>query len=152
MFLYVKVLQVCKLKIIVIFVVMEDINLGGRPPIYEPTEENFVKVQKLCESYFDTLDGKPPLVTGLTLHLGFESKSTLYEYAKKSGFSNPIKKALTKIEMFHETATAYGDKCVGNIFILKNFNWKDSQDLNHSGEIKGNTPPTIVFLDTDNAD
>jgi hypothetical protein len=130
---------------------MEYVNLGGRPPIYEPTEDNFNKVTELCESYFNTLDKNPPLVTGLTLHLGFESKSTLYEYAKKEGFSNPIKKALTKIEMFHETATAYGDKCVGNIFILKNFNWKDTQDLNHSGNVT-NTPPSIIFLDTDNED
>lgn len=114
---------------------MEEENLGGRPPIYEPTEENFAKVAELCESYFDTLDNKPPLVTGLTLHIGFESKSTLYEYAKKDGFSNPIKKALTKIEMFHETATAYGDKCVGNIFILKNFNWKDTQAIDLSGNV-----------------
>lgn len=114
---------------------MEEENLGGRPPIYEPTEENFVKVAKLCESYFDTIGDKPPLVTGLTLHIGFESKSTLYEYAKKDGFSNPIKKALTRIEMFHETATAYGDKCVGNIFILKNFNWKDTQAIDLSGNV-----------------
>lgn len=114
---------------------MEEENLGGRPPIYEPTEENFVKVAQLCESYFDTIGDKPPLVTGLTLHIGFESKSTLYEYAKKDGFSNPIKKALTRIEMFHETATAYGDKCVGNIFILKNFNWKDTQAIDLSGNV-----------------
>jgi len=127
-------------------VVMEDVNLGGRPPIYEPTEENFVKVKELCESYFDTIENKPPLVTGLTLHLGFESKSTLYEYAKKDGFSNSIKKALTRIEMFHETATAGGDKCVGNIFILKNFNWKDTQDLNHSGNVVNHSPPIKVTI------
>lgn len=130
---------------------MEEQNLGGRPPIYEPTKENFLKVAELCESYFENLDNKPPLVTGLTLHVGFESKSTLYDYAKKDGFSHPIKKALTRIEMFHETATAYGDKCVGNIFILKNFNWKDTQDLNHSGNVT-NQPPSIQFIDTDNAD
>ena len=37
--------------------------------------------------------------------------------------------------MFHETATAYGDKCVGNIFILKNFNWKDTQAIDLSGNV-----------------
>jgi len=125
---------------------MEEQNLGGRPPIYESTEENFLKVTELCESYFENLDNKPPLVTGLTLHVGFESKSTLYEYAKKDGFSHPIKKALTRIEMFHETATAYGDKCVGNIFILKNFNWKDSQAIEHSGEVTSNPSSINVTI------
>jgi len=124
---------------------MEDVNLGGRPPIYEATEENFAKVKELCEDYFDTIENNPPLVTGLTLHLGFESKSTLYEYAKKDGFSNPIKKALTRIEMFHETATAYSDKCVGNIFILKNFNWKDTSqtDITSGGEKLNTIPKTL---------
>ena len=121
-------------------------NLGGRPPIYEPTEENFKIVAELCKSYFEseTLLTRPPTVTGLTLHLGFESKDTLYSYAKKDGFSYPIKRALLEIEEYHEIATAGGDKCTGNIFILKNFGWKDTIDTKHSGEIK-TSEPTIVF-------
>ena len=87
---------------------------------------------------------RPPTVTGLTLHLGFESKDTLYSYAKKDGFSYPIKRALLEIEEYHEIATAGGDKCTGNIFILKNFGWKDTIDTKHSGEIK-TSEPTIVF-------
>jgi len=147
-------------------------NLGGRPLIYESTQENFDKVTELCESFFDYIKGEyhteeqeyeegkfrdliitdrspePPTVTGLTLHLGFESKDTLYSYAKKDGFSYPIKRALTKIEQYHEKATAYGDKCTGNIFILKNFNWKDSQNVEHSGNVS-NLPPQITFVDSD---
>jgi len=130
-------------------------NLGGRPPIYEPTEENFAKVAELCLSYFehdnDALVVNPPTVTGLTLHLGFESKDTLYSYAKKDGFSYPIKRALLNIEQYHEIATAGGDKCTGNIFILKNFGWKDTQELNHKGNVS-NLPPQIVFTDEDDAD
>lgn len=121
-------------------------NLGGRPPIYEPNESNYKIVADLCNSYFETDEmlTSPPTVTGLTLHLGFESKDTLYSYAKKDGFSYSIKRALLNIEQYHEIATAAGDKCTGNIFILKNFGWKDTIQQEHSGEIKGNQP-TIIF-------
>jgi len=129
---------------------METPNLGGRPPIYESTEENFKKVSELCDSYFESLsknpsDFDPPLVTGLTLHLGFENKSTLYEYAKKDGFTNSIKRALTRIEMFHELRASAGDKCTGNIFVLKNFNWHDTVKTEHSGEINNPSATTISF-------
>jgi len=43
---------------------------------------------------------------------------------------------LTRIEQYHEIATSMGDKCTGNIFILKNFGWKDTSAVEHSGEIK----------------
>lgn len=128
-------------------------NLGGRPPIYESTEENFKIVAELCDSYFDTeeLLTKPPTVTGLTLHLGFESKDTLYSYSRKDGFSYSIKRALLNIEQYHEIATAGGDKCTGNIFILKNFGWKDTQNIDHSGNVS-NLPPEIKFIDSEDED
>lgn len=128
-------------------------NLGGRPPIYESNEENYKIVSELCDSYFETLSKDPmvfdpPLVTMLALHLGFESKNTLYDYSKKDGFSDSIKRALTKIEAYHEKQTAGGDKCTGNIFVLKNFNWKDTQNIDHSGNVS-NLPPEIKFVDSD---
>jgi len=121
-------------------------NNGGRPPIYDASKQSDIdKVDELCKSYFSTLkEFQPPTVTGFTLHLGFANKSTLYEYSKALEFTNSIKSVLTAIEQYHEEMTAGGDKCVGNIFILKNFGWKDTQD--HSGEIKGiASPTTIVF-------
>lgn len=74
---------------------------------------------------------EPPTVTGLTLHLGFSSKDTLYAYAKKNSFSYSIKKGLCRIEQSHEFKIAYGDKCTGNIFALKNMGWADrvEQDI-----------------------
>lgn len=75
---------------------------------------------------------EPPTVTGLSLHVGFSSKSTLYEYSKKIEFSDSIKKGLTRIEKFHETKVTYGDKCTGNIFALKNFGWKDNVGVDHT--------------------
>lgn len=123
-------------------------NNGGCPPYYDGNKpEDIEKLSNLCIDYFDQLPGvnEPPTVTGLTLFLGFESKSTLYEYAKKLEFSHPIKRALLKIEQFHEIATSMGDKCTGNIFILKNFGWKDTVNTEHSGEIKNTGRPSIVF-------
>lgn len=142
-------------------------NNGGAPPYFDDSNpEDVKKLSRLCEEYFEYIkgetrdvkvgneeegnvewitetirDSEPPTVTGLTLHLGFESKTTLYNYAKKQVFLNPIKRALTKIEKYHEIATSMGDKCTGNIFILKNFGWEDKVQQEHSGEIK--TTPTL---------
>lgn len=81
---------------------------------------------------------EPPTVTGLALHLGFNSKDTLYQYSKKEEFSDSIKKGLSMVEKHHELQIAYGDKCTGNIFALKNMGWKDKveQDNKHSGSIE----------------
>lgn len=153
-------------------------NKGGCPPYFDANNiEDIEKVSSLCIEYFEYIKGEykedefekepevlevkkewvrnpePPTVTGLTLYLGFEAKSTLYEYAKKIEFSNPIKRALLKIEQYHEIATSMGDKCTGNIFILKNFGWKDTTSMEHSGEIKGSGEPTkIMFVDSDHDD
>lgn len=125
-------------------------NEGGRPPIHTDP----VAFDKLVQDYFEWIEGdfeevesvkvdkegnvinfkeikwlrrpEPPTVTGLTLHVGFANKSSLYDYMEKVEFSNSIKRAITRIEKHHEIQTAYGDKCTGNIFILKNFGWKDT--------------------------
>jgi len=133
-------------------------NKGGCPPYYNTeSEEDIQTVKNLCESYFFSIEEKtetiqdyykngkakkpvvkiikkaePPTSTGLALWLGFESRSTLYEYAKKVEFSHSIKRAMTKIEQYHEIATAYGDKCAGNIFILSNFGWKNNYGVDHT--------------------
>lgn len=146
-------------------------NEGGRPPIYDCSkEEDIKKVEDLCDEYFEYIKGEykedefeyepgkfetkketirkaePPTVTGLTLFIGFESKSTLYDYSNKVEFSHSIKKALTRIEQYHEIATSYGDKCVGNIFILKNFGWKDNQGIDHTTNGKELNQPTVLKI------
>jgi len=127
-------------------------NDGGRPPIFsESKKEDIERLAVLCEKYFEELpQTKPPTVTGLTLFIGFSAKSTLYEYAKKEVFSNSIKKALTKIEQFHEEATAFGDKCTGNIFVLKNFGWHDT--VKSETSITLSQPPKIMFVNPDDED
>lgn len=137
-------------------------NDGGRPPIYDGSKpEDVERLGKLCLDYFQYIKGvteeddilgegtrppQPPTVTGLALHLGFSSKSTLYDYGKQYMFSDHIKAALTRIEQYHEIAVSMGEKCTGNIFLLKNFGWHDSvkTDITTNGE-NLNSAPTIVF-------
>lgn len=112
----------------------------GRPPKFEETPEELIRMDSLIFDYFNWIQGEfdeelkeftrrpePPTITGLTFHLGFCNKSTLYDYAKNEYFSNLIKRAMTLVEKHHEINVAHGDKCTGNIFVLKNMGWKDVQ-------------------------
>ena len=137
-------------------------NQGGRPPKYSTQEQ----LDKKIEEYFDWIQGEfeekervvtdqktgttetvtykewirhsePPTVTGLALFLGFADKSSLYDYKKKDEFYHSIKRALMIVENFNERMTAHGDKCTGNIFILKNMGWTDKveKEVKHTGGI-----------------
>lgn len=123
-------------------------NEGGRPAFFENTPEDIERLENLCDGYFNYIKeiSENPTITGLTLYLGFESKTSLYEYSKKIEFMHLIKRAMTKIEQFHELKASEGDKCTGNIFVLKNFGWKDTISNEHSGEINNpSAPPSITF-------
>jgi hypothetical protein len=133
----------------------------GRPPIHTDPKE----VDTLIADYFEWIEGEfeiteeviyedeegniekgkqkkwirhpePPTVTGLSLHLGFCDKTSLYDYKEKESFSHSIKKAISRIEKFHEIAITRGDKCVGNIFALKNFGWTDRSEIDHNIDFK----------------
>jgi len=84
-----------------------------------------------------------PTVTGLTLHLGFADKSTLYDYRDKKEFSHYIKRGLLQIEKYHEIMTSAGEKCTGNIFILKNFGWSDKVEVDGNVSISPITGMTV---------
>lgn len=107
--------------------------MAGRKPFYESAEE----MESGINEYFETIttdDGewkKPPTVTGLALYLGFASRQSMYDYQEKEQFAYPIKRAISRIEQFHEERASYGEKCAGNIFILKNFGWADK--IEHTG-------------------
>lgn len=95
----------------------------ARPAIWDDPEE----FEKAADSYFET--ELEPTWTGLAIHLGFESRQSLEDYKKKDGFSYPIKKSLLKIENKYEKAI-YSKNPAGPIFALKNFGWKDKQEIN----------------------
>jgi hypothetical protein len=92
--------------------------MAGRPRIYESVEE----LEQKCEEYFAQTE--KPAVTGLALFLGFADKTTLYEYRDRPEFSYPIKKALTRIELYHEEGLTE-NSVTGRIFALKNMGWSD---------------------------
>lgn len=103
----------------------------GRPPIWD----NPVKFSEAVESYFEDETEHPHTWTGLAIFLGFESRQSLEDYKKKDGFSYPIKKALLKIENLYEQSL-FSKNPAGPIFALKNFGWRDKQEIEQSGGIK----------------
>lgn len=97
----------------------------GRPPIWDdPTA-----FDRAVEEYFSDTD-REHTWTGLTIHLGFESRKSLWEYGKKEEFSNSVKRALLRIEEKYEKAL-FNKNAAGPIFALKNFDWKDKQEISH---------------------
>jgi len=112
-------------------------NNGGRPPVYETAEQLIKAIDSYIEDPGDYKvladETKMPLytITGLTLHLGFASRQSLYDYEKNEKFSCIIRKARTFIEKQYEIALHF-QTCTGAIFALKNMDWKDNQTIEHS--------------------
>ncbi|MCP4393144.1 MAG: hypothetical protein GY804_02590 [Alphaproteobacteria bacterium] len=129
---------------------------GGRPHSYETEEKLSNKIDeyfKQCEPQLiltDNEDGtktaatdrhgnpvfneNPPTVAGIAHFLGYASRQSLYDLKNCDKFSYIIKKALLFIESYHEKKLSMG-QCVGSIFWLKNHNWRDKQELEHSGGV-----------------
>ncbi len=112
-------------------------NAGGRPPIYKtPT-----CLQKKIDEYFancpdkrtiltkmGAFDVPAPTITGLAFFLGFESRQSFYDYENNEEFSYAIKRSRLRIEREYEKLLCTSTPS-GAIFALKNFGWKDKQDL-----------------------
>lgn len=96
---------------------------AGRPPKFETKEE----LEKKIEEYFET--NPRAVVSGLALHLGFESRQSFYDLEKTDKFSYIIKRARLMIENNVEEQSIDSPNAF-NIFRLKNLGWKDTQDIN----------------------
>lgn len=105
---------------------------AGRPPIWDD-EDAF---DKKVDEYF--LQTKEPTWSGLANYLGFESRQSLEDYKKKEKFSYSIKKALLRIEEKYETKAIYSGNPTGAIFALKNFGWRDKQEVDQKTTIQDN--------------
>lgn len=118
-------------------------NLGGRPPKWD----NPIAFSNAVDEYFNDKDVNHTW-TGLALHLGFASRDSLNDYKKIDGFSDPIKKALLRIERKYEEAMMR--QPAGAIFALKNFGWKDKQQIEHEGIPENKQPiaPVINVYNT----
>lgn len=127
-------------------------NLGGRPLKFSSVDE----LQSKIDAYFEEMknilyinaDGAPvfePLtITGLALALD-TTRKTLMEYEERDEFSNTIKKAKTRIENFAEKRL-FGSAPTGAIFALKNYGWKDTQDVTQT-----NINPQVIVTKNYNA-
>lgn len=83
-------------------------------------------MQSAIDLYFATCEAekKRPLITGLALSLGFESRQSFYDYEKRPEFSYIIKTARLRVEMGYEESLQ-NNNCTGAIFALKNMGWRD---------------------------
>jgi hypothetical protein len=112
-------------------------HAGGRPPKY-PTPE---LLQSAVDDYFESCwvdkitehtdkegnctmstvryQQRPYTIMGLAMHLDL-SRQGLCEYADKGQFSDIVKKAKQKVEMFVEEQLLWSKSATGAIFWLKN--------------------------------
>jgi hypothetical protein len=107
---------------------------------------------RAVDEYFGNPE-HPHTWTGLALHLGFSSRDSLNDYKKKDGFSDSVKKALLRIESIYEANLFYKNPA-GAIFALKNFGWKDKQEVEQSGgvTIKYQNPGDYLYPAQDQSD
>lgn len=108
---------------------------GGRPLKYQTVEE----LQTDIDAYFLGCDEKkkPYTITGLALALD-TCRQTLCNYECKPEFMDTIKRAKLRCESFAEELLMAGSNAAGAIFALKNYGWRDQQEIKHSGGIDTN--------------
>jgi hypothetical protein len=118
------------------------LNPEGRPPVYDNEEALFNRIGE----YFGHIDeqNEKPTITGLALFLGFESRQSVYDYAKKKEFSYIIKRAQLIIQNWYEIHLT--DRNVtGVIFALKNMGWSDKYEFDNSSS-DGTMSPNKIDL------
>ena len=108
-------------------------NNKGRPPKYKTSEE----MQTAIDLYFLSVEEDHLTLTGLALALDFESRQSLYDYEVKGDFAYTIKKARLRIENSYEISLRENGRS-GDIFALKNFGWKDKQEIEQTGNMQIN--------------
>lgn len=105
---------------------------GGRPMKFKTVKE----LKDKCDAFFTKMDEEklPYTITGLALAL-HTSRETLCDYQEKDEYSDTIKEAKMKCQNYAEQRLYMGGQAAGPIFALKNFGWRDQQEIKHSGHI-----------------
>jgi hypothetical protein len=70
-----------------------------------------------------------PTVAGLAYFLGYADRRSIYDLKDNDEFSHTIKRAMLRIERFHEQNLSLRDKPTGDIFWMKNHGWTDRQEI-----------------------
>jgi len=104
----------------------KDLKKVGAKPLYDDP----AKLQAKAQKYFDKckVDKTPVTISGLILDIGFEDRSSFYDYEKKPEFAYTIKRLRTYIAQIYEEMLHKGNS-TGGIFALKNFGWSDRQEV-----------------------
>lgn len=113
---------------------------GGRPRIISSPQEFDERVDSFlvqCQ-----VDGDPITLTGLILSLGLSSRESLDEYGRRPEFSDSVKYAKLLIENGYEKKL-HEQSCTGPIFALKNFGWKDKQEVDQT--VNGNMKHSVEW-------
>jgi len=116
---------------------MKDDVSRGQPPKYKDK----AAFQKKIDEYFASITDdkgeykRPPTVSGMAIFLGFVDRRSMYHYRDKDEFYGSVKRAIGMVEAYNEEQTAKGSRCAGNIFILKNFDWTDRQEITQKGDM-----------------
>ena len=113
-------------------------NKVGRPLKFTPES-----LQMIIDTYFETTLIGEYTITGLALLVG--SKQLIQDYEKRKDFSEIIKRAKLMVENDYELSLRKHGKA-GDIFGLKNFGWKDQQDLKVDSVVKHGISDDLAAL------
>lgn len=100
---------------------------AGRPLDYPTVEE----LQTAIDSYFKNTPQEELTITGLALALGFTTRQALINYQERAEFVDTVKSAKLKIENAYELSLRKNGRA-GDIFGLKNFDWSDKTEHDHT--------------------
>ena len=107
-------------------------DTAGQPPFYKTPEELQIKFDEYLEHCKTMKEGVT--ITGACLFMGFCSRQSFYDYEKREKFSYTIKKIHLHIEHAYENRVIQPYP-TGAIFMLKNLGYKDTQEIDHKGQV-----------------
>ena len=115
----------------------------GRPLKIESPEQ----MEQILNEYFETTEENKITLTGICLALNLD-KSNFYEYEKREGYEEIVKRARMIVENSYEISLRENGR-TGDIFALKNFGWTDKQEIDNNTQGK---VTIIISLPKDDED
>jgi hypothetical protein len=116
----------------------------ARPRLISSPEE----FDERADKYFEECENseKPVTLTGLCIALGLTSRKSIYEYRDRAEFTDSVKSAMMRVENSYE-CNLHANAAAGSIFALKNFNWKDKQEIDTNMNIRDLTDMSDAELE-----
>jgi hypothetical protein len=119
-------------------------NTGGRPPMYKTPEEFAKKLDEYIQFEDDSKGGLDAngigkgiyTIEGAALFLGFQSRTSFYDYAKKEDFLYIIDRFNLFLTQWNVRKLYWGGTFAGAMFWLKNWGgYKDESTQHQKQEI-----------------